>query len=284
MDKTNRQNVLDNSIVIIGPDGIGKQFVCQAISEKYGLPYVRAEHLIDAGDYKAMKKECGRTLERSRRCAEKAGHAMFFQDRLQLEQRARAEYSRALTIREYMVAREMLPKVKTFRKMGYSESYAKMLDSQYVDNAIARTYKEQFYNELYTSIFEELKTPCVVSVDADWIVSGASNGAMNVLKYLDEKNNSQFFDAGMISNAHIDSALAGYRNVIGLISSGSVFNDRRYSDPKAYAGARIRELTTSLVDARGLITSSDYNKNVLDRLTQEISDAVGEIETESQAE
>ena len=284
MKKLDRREVLNNSIIIIGPDGIGKQFVCQALAKKYGLPYVRAEHLCDAGDYRTIKKEYNRALDRSARCAERAGKALFFQERFQFEQCAKEEHSRAMHIREYMVAREMLPNVKTFRKMGYSESYAKRLNNEYADNAVYRTYMEQFYNELYASIFEELKAPCVISVDADWIVSGATPGAVRVLNSLDNNNNSDFFDADMISNAYTDSALAGYRNVIGLVSTGRVFDDREYSNPETYAGARIRELTSLVVDAKGLIKQSNCDRKVLSELIQKISAFVGEVVSEGQSE
>lgn len=272
----NRQKVLNESIILIGPAGSGKSLISTELSKKTGLPVIDTD----------IMRHCPKTIDEIKNSdrdiiekLENLDKKLISCDDSQQEdikkQIADLKNSRLICAKQ-IETRTLLPNLPNYEDMGFNGEVSDLVKNKY--GIIAwHFYQKQFENQLLQALTQQLDSPCIVDMGSGMAVSLDMyyKDLSKKFKKVDPELYLKNFDLSKIGAYQIAGALHGFKNIVNL----NLPNDFKYTMQKAAADElntyfistrQYQRLATSSVDIDGLINGNTFNPEVLAKIVGDI--------------
>ncbi len=286
MSEQINQSVLKNSIVLIGPAGVGKSTVARELGRIKNMPVVTLDLL----------RHCPASLTE---IESRKAHLEMRHDEIKQEinssgsDRLRSELIRDMmdldneiwVCGEQLKLRKMFPNVSNYEAMGFNGEVSHFIEDNFGKIAW-HFYQKQFENMLLEQVMLAATEPCIfdlgggmaVSLDEDYKALATKFKALDAER--GSKNFEENFNLDKIGFEHIKNLLSQFSHVVSLeLPEDYIYRDNRSAkDPlnSAFiASGQFDELATDeshKIDVGNLVlTRGEINKDRLAEIVNEIT-------------
>jgi len=277
--QSEKSQVLNKSIILVGPVGVGKSLISDKYSQLSGLPVITTD----------MMRFCDRNIENIKKeqhiyideIAKLESEIINCSDQNQKEQlkaKQRDLRNKEWVCRRQIEMRKLFPNLPNYDDMGYNESV-----SQYLRENFGQIgwhyYQKQFENQLLTAILEQASTPCIfdmgggmtISLDKDYAILDKKFRELNEDIYL------KYFNLDQIGFQHIDRALEPFKNVISLQLPANYKSNMQKAgndelNPLFISTGQYDNIAKYHIDTTGLIQDSTPNIEKISHILQQIQE------------
>ncbi len=273
MDK---QTVRNNSIVLIGPVGVGKSVIAENLHRKTNLPLITTD----------LMRHCPKSLDKIK--ARKQFSKQNF-DKLKAEldmcvnpdRREEIKHNLRKLENDMWVCdrqfemRKMLPKLPNYEDMGFNGKVSNFLSGKF--GMVAwHFYQKRFETKLFSALIDQLDTPAIIDVGGGMPITldKEYNEWAKKFKSMDENLYNQHFDITQIGFDKIKNTLTGF-NVINLELPQNYKQNffKAKNNPindNFIKSGQYKQLATTTITTNALITGNKVNEDVLNNITFQI--------------
>ena len=274
MDNT---NIYKNSIIIIGPSGVGKSLVSRRLGEVNRLPVINADllrHCLkDPGELILKKAQVSSKIRELQNELEDNPSCNVYRTKHEIIRLT----NEAWTLDRQREMRMLMPLVKNYEEMGFDAEVSKTIKEKYGDIAW-HFYQKQFEIKLLEDIIKNLNQPCVIDMGGGMVVSLDEE-----YKKLDQKFREinqdlylKHFDLDSIGFDKIQNVLKPFKNIIELElpTDYKKYDTRASRDPlnDTYISTnQYHTLASKSVSVGGLIVEDRLNDRALESVVRVIN-------------
>lgn len=212
------RNVAANSVVLIGPAGVGKSTIARELSAAKNMPVVTLDLL----------RHCPSSVEEiEKRKANFEAQIEVIKETINAGSQERLsdelikEYGHLKNgvsdCEELMRLRKMFPNVPNYEQMGFKGEVSRLLDDNF-GKVAWHFYQKQFENRLLKAVMEQATEPFIFDLGGGMAVS-LDRDYVNLAKKFKELNAEEFeknFNLSEIGFSHIQNILGQFSHVISL--------------------------------------------------------------------
>lgn len=284
--RLDKEEVQEQTVVLIGPVGAGKSLISSELSQRNGIPVITTD----------IMRHCPKSLEEIKKARRKAieliedkGIELVGCDDLEKRKRLRDEVKKlkndVWVYGRQLEMRKLLPNLPNYEELGYNPEVFKIkgleqlgLKEKGLDKVAWHFYEKQFENQLLQALTEQLDFACVIDMGGGMSIS-LDDEYKKVAEIFEKANPELYhkhFDLSKIGFDHIQTALSPFKNVVELqlpdnykqtmhkASGNSQLNDL------FMASGQNSQLATSTIQVNGLISNNSVNHDRLTSLCESI--------------
>lgn len=270
------QNVLNRSIVLIGPVGAGKSLISSELSKVSGMPVITTDLL----------RHCPRSIDEIQnrqariraRINELSGawHKTTDVDaRRAIEQELNHFRNEDWVCDRQIEMRNLLPNLPNYEDMGFNgevSTYARSLGE-----LAWSFYQKQFENQMLAGIMEQLSTPAILDMGGGMAISLDDDFAV-LAEQLYEKSPQLFekyIDMNWIGFDHVKREISKCPNVVNLVlptnyASMDKANGNQNINNRFIASGQYEQLATMNIPVEGLVAGNSVNRDRLGQIVNTI--------------
>ena len=276
--KFSKDEIFQQSIVFVGPAGVGKSLCSWKMGERLNLPVITMDYM----------RDCPTKIEEIESKKEKVEKRISYIEEIidfVSEGKSRdlgRELSRlkneCWVYQRQIEMRKILPNLPNYKQMGFKKDVSKFLNDNF--GAVAwHYYQKQFENRLLKTAIEQIDRPVIfdlgggmaISLDKDYKILDKELRGSNEKLYL------QNFNSDEIGFEHIKNLLEPFKNVVFLNppKDYKTTMNRAGRDKLNETFLKTRqydEVATLKEDTTGLIKGSSYNEKRLNEILDDVED------------
>ncbi len=274
------KNIFQNSIVLIGPVGVGKSAIASKLSRITGMPVVSTDLLRHCFSKVALKSHL-EFLEFSIRTLQD-GHPELKNDERVIQKLKRLKSQEKL-IKEQIKLREMFPNLKSYEDYGYTEDLSRIM-LKYYGEIGWHFYEKQFENKLLADIVSQLKEPCILELGGPVAIS--LDKQYDVVAEKMKTRNPAIFKSGFKEDnkgfLFIQNCLSPFKNVISLtLPDDYKLKMMKTScdalNPHLLASGQYDKLATKSICVDNLIDEDNINDSICSKICNKIIKSSAEV-------
>lgn len=268
--------VLDRSIVIIGPVGVGKSLSSFALGKATGMPVITTDLLRHCPKtVKQIQFVQDKVRENIRTTQKELENATDDKTKKDLEQKLKKLKNDDWVCERQKEMRKILPKVPNYKEMGFNGDISNFARS--LGDVAWHFYQKQFENRMLTCIVDQLDTPAIVDMGGGMAVSlddEYSKIAEQVsVQYPDQYRDNMNMD--YVGFDIICRELAKCPNVVNLVLPQDYKNmdkakGNQTLNDKFVSSGQFEKLANISIPVDGLINGNTYNPEVLKQIVDKI--------------
>ena len=281
--KNMNQEVLNNSIIIVGPVGVGKSLISSKLGERSGLPVITTD----------LMRHCPKDSEEiDRRQADVEGRIGVVEKKLDsfFTKFASSKKEKLMQELDFLKneswvcdrqreMRKLLPNVSSYEDMGFRGHI-----SHYMEDNFGKVgwhfYQKQFENQLLSEIIEQLSTPAIIDMGGGMAIS-LDDEYSKIAEGLQEKDSvvlRKYIDMDKVGFSHIADSLSHCPNVVELRLPDNYREtmaraSRDELNEKFISSGQFGQVSTRHIATDGLITGVSYDEvrlnDILEQVDQE---------------
>jgi len=285
MEKSySRDEILKNSIILVGPAGVGKTVVSKRLSFQMDYPVICLDMLRHCPrDINVIVEKKDNLEEELYRIAVKTKDSGF----LAKEDEGKVEYlkNEIWITNSQIKMRKLLPNLQNYEDMGFTGKVSNYLRDNFGPKAW-HFYQKQFENELLSSVLKQINEPCIIDTGGGMAISLDSDYEKLRTNFLslDKELYEKYFNEDKIGFKHIVEALKPFKKVVALQLPSNYKNSmsgaRAAKDPLNEAfimSNQYNEIAKQIVNTDGLIEENIVNEEALNNIVSQIIDKKNRI-------
>lgn len=273
----NKSDILNKSIILIGPVGVGKSLISDKYSQLSGLPVITTDMMRFCDrNIENIINEQNLYLEKINNLDYEIIHCPDPIQKEELKTRQRNYMNKEWVCRRQIEMRKIFPNLPNYDDMGYDEFVCEYLRKNFGQIGW-HYYQKQFENQLLTAMLEQTTTPCIFDMGGGMTISPDKDYAILDQKFreFDENLYLKHFNLDQIGFQHIEQALEPFKNVISLqLPTNYKSNMQKASNselnPIFIATGQYDNIAKYHIDTTGLIQDSTPNIEKLSQILQQI--------------
>lgn len=273
----NKRQVFEESVVIVGPVGVGKSLISEKLGKRLNMPVVTLDimrHCPHAIDVIFASKQ--RALEEVDRLKKQLKETKDIAQAERISVNIQQLENDIWVCDRRTEMRQLLPNLPNYNDMGFNPDVSKYVYDTF--GIVAwHFYQKPYEIRLLKAVCEQLDRPCIIdcgggmpiTLDKDYKKLDAR------FKEIDADNYLRFFNLKECDFGKIKNALKPFDNVVYLTLSSDDKNFGRKErastqNEKFIATGQYDKLCTHKVDTSGLILPKRYDAKVLDDILDDI--------------
>lgn len=274
------KSIYENSIVLIGPVGVGKSVIASRLSKITGMPIVSTDLLRHCFSKDALKSHL-EFLEFSIRTLHEVNPELRNDERT-IEKLKRLKSQEKL-LKEQFKLREMFPNLKSYEDYGYHDDLSRIM-LKYYGEIGWHFYEKQFENKLLADIIAQLRKPCILELGGPVAIS--LDKQYDVIAEKMKIRNPALFKSGFKENnkgfSFIKECLLPFKNVILLtLPDDYKFKMMKAScdalNPHLLSSGQYDRLATKSICVESLFNEDNINNVVCDKICNKIIKASAKV-------
>lgn len=271
------QNIYKESIIVIGPVGVGKSTVSRRLGEVNRMPVIITDLLkhcpkdlggiyLQRSKIRTRINELKDDIEYNSKC-----------DKYKANKELRKLNNDMWVLDKQVEMRMLLPNVKNFSDFGFKPEVSVYLRERFGDVAW-HYYQKQFENKFMQDLINNLPKPCVIDMGGGLPISLDEEYVKldKEFRSIDEKLYLQNFDLDGINFEIIKTMLEPFKNVVELELSTDYkkYDSRASRDPlnDVYLSTKqYGQLAKKTINASGLFSEDKLNDRALDGIVRVIN-------------